>query len=647
MTEVEQDTEVKEDPEIEHEAEPERDSETESGENTKAELEQSVEAEPGRDPKAEQDVSAKQRSEEGQAAIARLSKPIKKEIALGQILTILSGILAVAPYAALVALSDVLLEAHRAGVSPDHDRVMNIVFVLVLAFSLRLTIYFAALLVTHFADLKLRDQLRRSIASAMAKAPLSWFSESNSGFIRKAVQDDTVTVHTVIAHGPIEKIDAIIRPVALMAFAFVVDWRLGFLSIATIPLYIFTYSFSLKGMAEKTVEMDIKLGKVSSTMVEFVSGISVVKAFGQSGKAHKNYLEASDDFADFYLDWCKPLINVSVAAQMWISVPVLLLVNLGGGALLMNAGLVNIGQVLATTLIALVIPAAIMTISSITWSYQLAGSAAERVCSILDLEPLPQTDNPQEPEGHRVEIDNVHYSYGETKALDGVSLTLEPGTVTALLGPSGSGKSTLATLVARFDDPQQGAIRIGGVDLRDMSEETLYRNVSFVLQDAQLLMGPIKNNISLGKPDATLDEIRQAAQIAQIDDYIMSLPDGYDTVLGEETSLSGGQEQRIAIARAVLVDAPILILDEATAFADPESEADIQQALSTLVRGRTVLVIAHRPGSIRGANQIAVMDRGKLTAVGTHDQIADDEHYQALIKQSGALTLAEMEGSHV
>ena len=303
----------------------------------------------------------------------------------------------------------------------------------------------------------------------------------------------------------------------------------------------------------------------------------------------------------------------------------------------MHAGTVTLPQVLTTTLIALVLPGALTTVASISWSYQMAGAAALRLCEVIDTPVLPTAEESRRPERARVEIDRVSFSYGDTLAVDEASLTLEPGTVTALLGPSGSGKSTLATLIARFADPDSGAVRVGGVDLRDMDEETLYSTVSFVLQDAQLLGATVRENIALGRPDADLEQVRDAARVAHVDEEIMALPDGYDTVLGRDTALSGGQEQRIAIARAVLLDTPVLLLDEATAMADPESEAEIQEALSALVAGRTVLVIAHRPAAVRGAHRIAVMERGRVVAAGSHEELLDEPHYRALLRQSGAL----------
>ena len=579
----------------------------------------------------------KERSAAGQAALKRLGAPVRTRLRIGQALVVVSGLLAVAPYVALVRLGDILLAAHRAGAAPDGRQVHDVVMFLVSAYSGRLFLYFLALLITHLADLTLRDRLRRDIVARISRAPLAWFTDSTSGRIRKAVQDDTNSVHTVIAHGPVERLNAIVSPLALLACAFWIDWRLALLAVATVPLYVITYSFSLKGMNAKTVEMDRKLADVSSTMVEFVAGIPVVKAFGRAGRAHGAYLAAADGFSRFYRDWAMSLMTVSCLSYTWVSIPVVLLVDLGGGSLLMHADVVTLPQVLAATLIALVLPGALITIVSVSWSYQVAGAAALRLCEILDTPVLPAPAAPKRPDGARVEIDAVSFSYGDNLAVDGVSLDLEPGTVTALLGPSGSGKSTLATLIARFADPDAGAVRIGGVDLRDMDEKTLYSAVSFVLQDAQLLGATVRENIALGRPGATDDQVRAAARVARIDSEIMALPHGYDTVLGRETALSGGQEQRIAIARAILLDTPVLLMDEATAMADPESEAEIQEALSALVRGRTVLVIAHRPAAVRGAHRIAVMERGRIVATGTHDELLDEPHYRALLRQSGQL----------
>jgi ATP-binding cassette subfamily B protein IrtA len=278
-------------------------------------------------------------------------------------------------------------------------------------------------------------------------------------------------------------------------------------------------------------------------------------------------------------------------------------------------------------LLACVIPIAIEPLGFGALSQRTAAAAALRIQRLLDVAPLPMPSSPRRPAGHRVEYDDVRFAYGGDSdadnhdVLQGVSFTCEPGSVTALVGPSGSGKSTLATLLPRFHDVTGGAIRIGGVDVRHIDPAELYRHVGFVLQDVQLVGGSIRDNVALGRPEAADTEIRDACRAAQIHDRITALPRGYDSVVGQDVRLSGGEAQRVSIARALLADTPILVLDEATAFADPESEAAIQDALAHLVGGRTVLVIAHRLSTITGADRIVVLDRGRVAEIGTHTEL--------------------------
>ncbi len=375
--------------------------------------------------------------------------------------------------------------------------------------------------------------------------------------------------------------------------------------------------------------MDRHLTRVSATMVEFVSGISVVKAFGTVGRSHRRFTEAAEDFARFYLAWCGPLLTGSALGQAAVSPSLILLISTAGGAALAAAGVVSPVQVVTCAIIALVIPAAIEVLGTTAWSYQIAGASALRIVTLLAVPPL-LGGGTETPRGASIDIEAVSFAYGSTLALDDVSLSVPEGSVTALVGPSGSGKSTLATLVARFADPQRGSVRIGGVDVRDIAPDVLYRHVSFVLQDPQLLDISIRDNIALGARGADDEAVWKAAAHARIDDYIRSLPGGLDSVVGRDAHPSGGQAQRIAIARALLVDAPVLVLDEATAFTDPEAEADIQQALSALVEGKTVLVIAHRPASIAGVDQIAILDGGRLLACGSPDEVAEHPYMRRM-----------------
>ncbi|MDO5719783.1 MAG: ABC transporter ATP-binding protein [Actinomycetaceae bacterium] len=594
------------------------------------------------------DPAAKRKA--GKAALNELLKPVKGMLTLGRALAVVSSVIAIAPYIALTRIGELLLAAYRAGAPVDSAALRSNVTLLVAAFVTQLTVYFVALGVTHFADLRLVTHLRKQILQRVSSAPLAWFSESTSGSIRKAVQDDTKTLHTLIAHAPVETTAAIATPLVLVIYAFTIDWRLGLLSLATYPIYAYLQYMMMADMGEKTAEMDTKLGEVSATGVEFAEGIEVVKGFGRTGKAHSRYAEAAERFAEFYWDWCGPLLKGSSLSMAVISVPILLFVNLGGGALMIAAGWVSVPQVLTCSLIALVVPMVIEVLGMTAWAYQLAGNSALRIVEILTTEQLATSSADQSEDAaiwaHRrytepvgASFENVSYAYvsdgTRIEALKNVSLELPPESITALIGASGSGKSTLATMLARFRDPDAGRVLIDGKDIRQMSEAELYRSVAFVLQDAQLMRMSIRDNIALARPDASDEEIRAVADSANILADIEALPKGFDTVVGDDTDLSGGQKQRIAIARALLADTPLLILDEATASTDPDCEAEIQAALNRLVLGRTVLVIAHHAESVIGADQICVLSSGRVDAVGTVAEVSDNAYWQRLLRDSG------------
>ncbi|QRJ60701.1 ABC transporter ATP-binding protein [Corynebacterium macginleyi] len=543
---------------------------------------------------------ARSKRKAGQVALKKLLAPVQPTIYFAQFLTLISSVLAVAPYVALVALGNALIDSNT-------DAVASIVKWLLAAFLGQLFFYSLALTITHFADAKLVGINRRQIISAIAKAPLSWFSQTNSGKVRKAVEDDTLTLHTLTAHAPVDQVAAIFTPLALLVYAFILDWRLGLLSIATVPIFLAIQAYSMKDMGTKTAEMDNYLGEVSATAVEFSEGITVVKAFGTVGKAHARYRKAAKQFADFYYEWVRPLLRVSAISESVVAVPVLILINVGVGSLLIAGDYVTVAEVIATTLIALVIPGTIQTVGQMMWSYQLAGNAALRLDEVMTISHVQEGSMSLDTSGKDMEVEfhNVSFSYAPgIPVLRNFSAQLSAGTVTALIGPSGSGKSTAATMLARFQDPDSGTITINNLDIRDLTFDSLYRSVAFVLQDPHLLRMSIRDNIRLARSEASDEEIWQAAEAAHIAADIRALPAGLDAVVGEDTALSGGQQQRISIARAIITDAPILILDEATAATDPDCEAEIQAALATLVKGKTVLVIAHKPESIQGADQI-------------------------------------------
>lgn len=564
-------------------------------------------------------------------ALQQLLAPTRSRSSRAQRYQLLASAATIVPFVGIVELGRELLAAGPVNAS----RVWIIVAVVIVALLVRTLAGGAALTITHFADVDLQRSLRRRIVEKLGRLPLGWFSATSSGEVQKAVQNDVGELHFLVAHSAVENTGALATPVFGLAYCFYLDWRLGLLALGTVPLYIGVYVWLGRDTRVQMERMNQGVERISTTIVEFIAGVSVVKTFGEAGKAHKRFADAADDFNDGFAEWVGPLVRVKAASSIFIDTPVLLLANLAGGYWFVSSGWVSPIEVLGSTLVAVTIPAAILTVGYSTHIRRQAAAAAGRLQKLLDTPNLPIAVNPQVPQGNSIEFDAVTFSYdGDHTVLHDVSLTLPKGTITALVGPSGSGKSTLATLVPRFHDVAAGAVRIGGVDVREIATAELYRHVGFVLQDVQLLGMSVADNIRLGRADATHKEVVAAAEAAYIHDRILQLPNGYDSVVGEDAHFSGGEAQRVSIARAVLADTPILVLDEATAFADPDSEAQIQEALSRLIVGRTVLVIAHRLGSIVSADNIVVLSQGRIVEQGRHQELMDAGNQYSRMWQS-------------
>ncbi|WP_232667746.1 ABC transporter ATP-binding protein [Pseudonocardia sp. TRM90224] len=496
---------------------------------------------------------------------------------------------------------------------------------IVLGLLLRGAFMSAALTITHLADVQLQANLRRKLVEHLGRVPLGWFTRNSSGRLRKTAMGDVDALHQLVAHQAVETTAAVVTPLGALVYLLVLDWRLALLAIATIPIYAAAFAWMERGSNASMRKIDESNTRLGSAVVEFVSEIAVVKAFGRARKAHAAYRRAAADYTQAVTDWARPNTRIEALAGLVVSAPVIGLVTVAGGAWFVDRGWVTPGEALACVLLACVIPIAIEPLGFGEMNRRAAAAAALRIQRLLDVAPLPLPAAARRPTtgaaGDRVVYDAVRFAYDQEDVLHGVSFTCEPGTVTALVGPSGSGKSTLATLALRFHDVTGGAVRIGGVDVRDVEPAQLHRHVGFVLQDVQLLGGSVRDNVALGRPEATDAEVRDACRAAQIHDRITALPKGYDSVVGQDVHFSGGEAQRVGIARALLADTPVLVLDEATAFADAESEAAIQDALAQLVGGRTVLVIAHRLSTITGADRIVVLDRGRVVETGTHPEL--------------------------
>ncbi|MFJ6070884.1 ABC transporter ATP-binding protein [Streptomyces sp. NPDC093065] len=547
-----------------------------------------------------------------------LAAPVRGRLALAVGLQAAAALAGVVPFIAVSRVAERL----TTGSPADGDALWPLVALACSAGLVALMCGTAAGALAHIADNDLQLALRRRLARHIGRLPLGRLTERGTGEVKQAVQDDVSALHTLFAHTLLDVVSVLTAPVLVLAYLLTVDWRLALVSVVPLLLGVFLFSRAMAGAAAQMAEFGAAVGRISAAAVEFASGIAVFKSFGRGGKAHERFVRATEGFADFFSGWVRSTLPPSTAAILVVAPAVVLLLLTGLGALFVTQDWTTGAELVPFLLLGPAVAAPMGVVGPRIQQIRAGQAAAVRITDLLDAPTLPEPTAAVLPDGHHVRLRGVSFSYdGNTDVLSGVDLDLAPGTVTALVGPSGSGKSTLASLLPRFHDATAGTLTLGGADLRDIPATELYRRVGFVLQDVRLLRASVADNIRLGRPDASDEEVERCARAARIHDRITALPDGYATELGTAVTFSGGEAQRLSIARALLADAPVLVLDEATAYADPHSEALIQDGLSALAAGRTLLVIAHRLSTIRSADRIVVLEDGRVTEQGRHDDL--------------------------
>ena len=548
--------------------------------------------------------------------ISRILQPIRGRLIAAAVLAGTGSMLTLVPLAGIAHIASIALApvATQLGIWPT-------ILASVACLFAGMALITVGELAAHLADNRLTHQLRLQAMQRLGQVPLGWFTSRASGEVKQAMQDDINTLHSLTAHFYTTTGRAVGAIAISVIYLFAMDWRLALVAILPFPGFFLFFGRAMKASGGNMEQFVAGMGRINNAVVEFVNGIPVVKAFGATGRAHGSYRAAVDAFAEAFAAFTRPLVGSMANANALIApVAVLGVVVLAGTVFVALEAMAPV-DILPFALVAPGISAPMLLLHYLTHDLNNATGAAQRVQALLDTPVLaqPAPGQQQLPVGTEIRMENVGYAYdGQNKVLSDITLTLQPGTVTAIVGASGSGKSTLARLLLRFFDPTEGRITLGGADLRHIATPELYRCIGFVLQEVRLIHASVRENIALGRPSASTHEIEEAARLANIHERILALPRGYDSVIGEDAQLSGGELQRVSIARAVLLDPSVLVLDEATAAADAENEVAIQDALSRFAQGRTLLVIAHRLDTVMHADNIVVVENGAIAEQGSH-----------------------------
>ena len=547
---------------------------------------------------------------------------------LGLFFSAVSMLLSMAPYICIwLAARDLIAAAPDWTLARGVTRYGWIAFAFAFA---GIALYFAGLMCTHLAAFRTASNIRKQGVAHVMKAPLGYFDANASGLIRGRLDAAAADTETLLAHNLADIVGTIVLFLAMVILMFLFDWRMGLSCLLAAVISVISMFTMMGGKnAQLMAEYQAAQDRITKAGTEYVRGIPVVKIFQQTVYSFKAFQEAINDYSEkaehYQADVCRVPQSVNltftegafvflVPAALFLAPEALADGNLAG----------FITDFVFYAVFSAIISTALARIMFASSGIMLAGTALGRINKVMEAPTLKSPDNPKIPHGNKVEFQDVSFTYdgSETPALSHVSFIAEPGQTIALVGPSGGGKTTAASLIPRFWDASSGSVRVGGVDVKEMDPHVLMDQVAFVFQNSRLFKASILENVRAARPDAPREQVRAALAAAQCQDIIEKLPYGMDTVIGTEgTYLSGGEQQRIALARAILKDAPVVVLDEATAFADPENEVLIQKAFAALTKGRTVIMIAHRLSTVVGADRIIVLDKGRVAGQGTHGEL--------------------------
>ena len=551
----------------------------------------------------------------GKVCLMTFIRPHRSGFALSVVLAIISVASGLVPYFAVTEIVNLLISGEM-----DFSVYLQWGLIGLIAYFARSVFNGLSTRCSHEATFRVLSEMRRTIAEKLTRVPMGYLTATPSGRLKTTMVERIEQMEVPLAHIIPEMTANLLVPVALVVYLFVLDWRMALASLATIPLGMLCYMAQMKEYPKKYAAVMQANKHMNATTVEYVGGIEVIKAFNQSAASYEKFTDAVRQNTRLMLEWMKSTQGYS--ALMMTLWPAVLIAVLPVGCLLYQNGSLSASDFITIAILSLGIIGPLVAAIFLTDDFSKIATITGEIAAVLEEPELDRPKAQKKLEGHDISLQDVYFAYKDVQVLNGVSLDIKASTRTALVGPSGSGKSTIAKLIASYWDVSSGRITIGGIDVKTLPPEQVMDLIGYVSQDNFLFNVSVRENIRMGRPEATDEDVEAVAKAAGCHDFIMSLTHGYDTIVsGAGGHLSGGERQRVAIARAMMKNAPIVILDEATSYTDPENEAILQESIGRLTRGKTLIVIAHRLSTITEADQIAVVDDGRIVAVGKHAEL--------------------------